>query len=359
MTDPGLPAKPEPSPDEEWRAVPGVAGLRVSSLGRVQRYYARGGWSRMHFVSPGLVGYCRFTHNKKLTSVHHAVCLAFHGPRPSKLHTPDHVAKYDGDWMRERSDNRACNLRWATKSDQSLNRKPESADRSGKPVFIKHESWEKTLPPLRFPSTLAAGKFLGVGSSHVSAARKHGRKVHGFSVTAADSECQENLPGEEWRRASDKLYVSSMGRVQLRDKVGAGWGLRLTPKPTSGRLYVRVLGDVLVHRLVATLFCGEQPSAAHTVNHINGQKDDNRACNLRWATKRVQVLSRAKQASHTHEKRPIEVTAPDTTTWVRHDSRMDAVRAIYKSAGVKLSPGSMFTCASKGYRYKGYRFRLV
>jgi hypothetical protein len=39
-----------------------------------------------------------------------------------------------------------------------------------------------------------------------------------------------------------------------------------------------------VHRLICEAFHGPKPSPTHSVNHINGQKHDNRAENLEWAT---------------------------------------------------------------------------
>jgi hypothetical protein len=44
-----------------------------------------------------------------------AVCWAFHGPPPSPEYTVDHID-------RDRANNRAFNLRWATRSEQQMNR---------------------------------------------------------------------------------------------------------------------------------------------------------------------------------------------------------------------------------------------
>lgn len=43
-----------------------------------------------------------------------------------------------------------------------------------------------------------------------------------------------------------------------------------------------------VHTLVAEAFIGPRPTPKHTVNHINGEKVDNRSENLEWATTRQQ-----------------------------------------------------------------------
>lgn len=52
--------------------------------------------------------------------VHRLVILAFHGNPPSPGHTPDHI-------NRDRTDNRAENLRWATPKEQASNSKPRES----------------------------------------------------------------------------------------------------------------------------------------------------------------------------------------------------------------------------------------
>ena len=81
------------------------------------------------------------------------------------------------------------------------------------------------------------------------------------------------------------LLVSDQGRVKslLRD------GRILKPTPDSkGYLRLRVTINrerraYKVHRLVAMAFV-DNPEGKPQVNHINGDKTDNRACNLEWVT---------------------------------------------------------------------------
>jgi hypothetical protein len=93
-------------------------------------------------------------------------------------------------------------------------------------------------------------------------------------------------PGEEWRRYSPDVFVSSLGRVaRRRDLVDQfeepnGWDEKRHRgrKPT----YMRA-GSLKVHVAVASLFIGPRPSGL-LVLHNNGDFRDNRVVNLRYGT---------------------------------------------------------------------------
>lgn len=86
---------------------------------------------------------------------------------------------------------------------------------------------------------------------------------------------------DDWRQASIPGYlVDSAGRVRgpsgkvLKLKLTKGYPSFSRDKPSL----------VYVHTLVCEAFHGPRPSAIHQVAHWNGDRQDNRAVNLRWAT---------------------------------------------------------------------------
>jgi hypothetical protein len=57
--------------------------------------------------------------------------------------------------------------------------------------------------------------------------------------------------------------------------------------------YMRFNGQV-VHKIVATAFYGEQPSSVHVVDHIDTNRGNNRAENLRWVTRLENLTANTK-----------------------------------------------------------------
>ena len=68
---------------------------------------------------------------------------------------------------------------------------------------------------------------------------------------------------------------------------------------TSG--YMRFNGQV-VHKIVATAFHGEQPSTGHVVDHIDTNRRNNRAENLRWVTRLENLTSNPKTLRSINKK---------------------------------------------------------
>jgi hypothetical protein len=97
----------------EWRDVPDLLGCKASSEGYIKN--ENGNLKQRTGSECKNSGYLNIKVNGKTCKVHQLICKAFHGEAPSKEHTVDHI---DGN----RKNNKATNLRWATKEEQSKNR---------------------------------------------------------------------------------------------------------------------------------------------------------------------------------------------------------------------------------------------
>ncbi len=108
---------------------------------------------------------------------------------------------------------------------------------------------------------------------------------------------QNDIEMEEWRPVVEweGLYeVSSLGRVRRirKSKNRKPIGVIKTPiNPRNGYVYAMLsdrprIKNCRVQRLVAMAFLGCPPTCKHSdVNHISGDKADNRPENLEWATR--------------------------------------------------------------------------
>lgn len=103
--------------------------------------------------------------------------------------------------------------------------------------------------------------------------------------------------------------------------------------PSTG--YMHVCSDV-VHRIVATAFHGDQPSKQHIVDHIDTNRRNNRADNLRWITRLDNVLQNpvtrrrialaygSIEAFFANPRTPLNPATVKDYTWMRTVSKAEA-----------------------------------
>ncbi len=163
-------------PGEHWicMGTDDVVEYKVSNLGRV---WGPRGYKTFGSKRPGRY---LFPYKRRNYGVHELVCMAFHGAKPTVLHTVDHI---DGN----PHNNKCENLRWATKQEQATNR------RSVRPV--EGYSIRTGLSIGVWPTIAAAAAATGATSSHITCVIK-GRR----------NSCGKTAEGEKigWKLACDK-----------------------------------------------------------------------------------------------------------------------------------------------------------
>tara|TARA_Y100000389_G_scaffold58811_1_gene54791 strand:+ start:703 stop:1755 length:1053 start_codon:yes stop_codon:yes gene_type:complete len=283
----------------EWKAVPGIEAskLLVSSEGWIRtRRKSKGGVQALGPPQKGSLGNTvtfRTAVDGKMYLVHRLVALAFLGPPPTSSHSVDHCNQNS-------TDNRVSNLRWATKSEQTLNQGKRKVQRSANPVILV--SPEGTIQ--EYDSVYAAAIAIGAKPGNVTNSINYGWRVNGYNAEYQPGEDQGDIvvdgEVERWKVAegNHNLFVSTMGRIQFRHHAGR-MGFRKTPVPNKrlgGYCFVHVgQSDVLVHRLVMQTFVGPpQDNTNTTVDHINHIRRDNRLSNLRYASVAQQRLNQAR-----------------------------------------------------------------
>jgi hypothetical protein len=140
----------------------------------------------------------------------------------------------------------------------------------------------------------------------------------------------------EWRptHLHPGYEVSDQGQVRNSE---TGRVLRLALNgPRSDKKYLFAsLGasvtNVQIHQLVCWAFNGPRPTPDHEVAHNNGDRLDNRATNLRWATRRENLLDkRAHGTAHLVGRFPGEASSQSKLT----EKAVLAIRDAYNHGGV-------------------------
>ena len=326
-------------------------------------------------------GYRRVKINGKHKEVHILVCEAFLGPKPNiEGITVDHIEKYGGDVMRERSDNRACNLRWATPEKQNENQKKQSAHSNGMPVLARKAG--STDDWVWYASAGAAGKALGIDQGNISAVCNEKKPAAGGYVFKRDTsslEDQGNLPWEEFGPAHARfcvpterwkldpmrhghMRVSTRGRIQTKNATGDAWGPRRTPRATAGRVYAMVNGTG-VHQVVWRTFCpNDPPINGDTTDHIDQDASNNALHNLRRATKSLQSRNRTMPLADDIVRFRAPVLAWEDGASIETATRFIGLAAAARALNeqldtTKFKMTGVFQAARKEAIHNGWRFK--
>jgi len=373
-------------PGEVWAAHPDFvpSEVLVSNYGRVAKrgQHAVGEYEVCSIGTLTKQGYRRTKINGKGKLVHILVCEAFHGPKPNiKGITVDHFEKYGGDFVRERSDNRACNLRWATPEQQNENKKERSANSTGVPVLARKVG--STDDWVSYASATAAGKALGIFQGSISAVCNEKQPTTGGYVFKRDTsslEVQGDLPREElgpeharfcvsterWKvdpMSHGRTRVSTRGRIQTKTPSGDAWGPRRTPRVLVGEVYANV-GYTKVHLIVWRTFCpNDPPINGDTIDHIDQDASNNGLHNLRRATRSLQARNRTMPLADDQDRVRTPMLAwkdgASIETAVRFIGARAAARALNEQLDTtKFTRDGVSQAAHNEGTHNGWRFKF-
>lgn len=177
----------------------------------------------------------------------------------------------------------------------------------------------------------------------------------------------KDIPGYEGRyQASTEGRIRSVAHTVTFVKHYAGKDVEntveypskiLTPTLTSG--YYGVIFSIdgktkypLVHRLVALTFV-DNPDNKPQVDHIDGDRLNNRATNLRWVTSKENHANAISQFKHVTQlagkRRPVK----DADTGMVFNSMLDA------ETYFNIPRGRISNAIKSGQRVYGHQFELV
>ena len=268
-----------------WVEAPGFPMYQVSHDGRVRNSKTRRALATRFVKGYRYVNMYQPYPRRRLVQLSRLVLAAFVGVAPPG-HTADHVRS----WRKDNDDYR--NLRWATRTDQNLNRRPTSRTETQTSDVVDGEIFRPALQK--------------DGSEYTSD------------------------PGVD---------VSNMGRVRRRTARRSSMRLAgdfLTPRGRADGEYpiVTVLGKKRrVHDLVALAFLGPRPPGC-VVNHKNHVKTDASVENLEYATWTKNTAAALAAGRYDHAKtKPI----PVTLAGVRYTS----MTAASKATGIPVTSRDM------------------
>lgn len=172
------------------------------------------------------------------------------------------------------------------------------------------------------------------------------------------------VSGEGRIRSKDRLVSQkACGRAAQYERLLPGRILKPFISKSTGYLQVNLSRKArhAVHRLVALEFC-EGHKDGLVVNHINGNKEDNRAANLEWVTQQANNLHAFRDlgrrptslgvfgGEHPTAK-PVIGTDMLTGEQFYYASAMDAVREGFESSSISRC------CSGQMKRHKGRAWR--
>lgn len=287
--------------------------------------------------------YVKTTLCKNRYHLHQIICLTWIGPKPSPEHTVDHID-------RDKYNNHASNLRWATKKEQRANQNPSTRIKS-QIITIDKENNQ-----IIYKNIEEAAKHFSVPTkciTHYIYSSKSNIRSRGLLWKREIN--QSEIEGEIWKPIVKKglkkgYQVSNHGRVKNNKII-------MNQYLNKNYYYITFSNrkKYLVHRLIAEAFI-DNPKNKPNVDHIDGNKLNNHLSNLRWVT-----------AQENTKHRPNGVSKPEKTKFIvqydlngneikRFNTSKEAAKSLNKESG---SSNIRKCCRENDKIAYGFRWKYI
>ncbi len=248
-------------PNEIWKELDNeLSGLHISNMGR---YYTK---TIKKSYGTNCNNIIVLKYKNKKYQLDKLVLIAFN--------VEDNINKIINHIDGDLTNNKLENLRWINKNEKTHNRQYNTLKSI---VQLKDD-----IEINKYNSIKEASEYTNINQTNISACINEKQKTAGGFKWKIDN---PDLTDEEWKEHPIlKIYVSNMGRIQIKKKNIKTYG---TLNINGYYMY----NKHRVHRLVAETFL-ENIERKLTVDHIDGDTKNNKINNLRWATNQEQYYNR-------------------------------------------------------------------
>lgn len=231
------------------------------------------------------------------------LCFIFHGPRPSPLHTADHID-------RKRLNDVASNLKWSDKHEQNMNQDHPGTTIGSRNRPVIQLSKDGLTEINRFTGVQQAGRiaFPDKPNAFTDISKViNGKKLSAYGYQWKHANPLPNLTvidksGEKWAELKNrrKYFISTHGRICKMKSDGICelvhdrdiYPLHINDDGYFEYSYEIVKGKLtkfLLHALVAEYHIGPRPTD-YVIDHLNSDKLNNPVSNLEYITQQENVL---------------------------------------------------------------------
>ena len=181
--------------------------------------------------------------------------------------------------------------------------------------------------------------------------------------------------GEVWKEIpgfNGAYYASNYGRIMSKRRNGTVKYDKILTPCYDRYLYIGLRKDGLkrryqVHRLIAETFC-DKPLNAQCVDHIDGNKHNNNADNLRWCTFRENSQNPNTRPKHLkgiteapRETKQVAQYSKDGSLIRIYLSLADAARAVGTCKGniIRVAKGGRNSAGKRCITAAGYKWKYI